>query len=261
MVLVSRQTIRECGKGLAVIVLLLLTWEGACLIIQNEYILPNLIDIFAVLAHPAMPVLGGQNLIMNTFVSVREVLLGFFCAAALAIPLGLLLGWSQEARAYLNPAVQILRPVPPIAWMPFAIAWFGIGIKSILFIIAIGAFFPILINTVEGVTGVQRRWIEVSEMFHASTFEKLRTVIFPGASPMIWTGLRVSFGVAWMCVVAAEMLPGTTAGLGFLIMYAYNLGQLQVIGAGMVIIGIIGLGADFFFRAGQARFFFWQGRE
>jgi NitT/TauT family transport system permease protein len=124
-----------------------------------------------------------------------------------------------------------------------------------------GAFFPILINTVDGVQGVRLRWIEVAETFHATTFEKLRTVILPGALPVIWTGLRVSFGVAWMCVVAAEMLPGTTAGLGYLIMYAYNLGQLQVIGAGMIIIGIIGLGADTLFRAGQERLFGWQGRE
>jgi len=258
---VLQQMAGEYAKGLAVLLLLLFVWELACQVIQNRYILPGLGDIIGVLAHPGMPVLGGQSLAINTFVSLREVLLGFSGAAALAIPLGLLLGWSPEIRAYLNPAIQILRPVPPIAWMPFAIAWFGIGINSVLFIIAIGAFFPILINTIDGVTGIQRHWVEVAQMFHATPSETLRTVVFPGALPHIWTGLRVSFGVAWMCVVAAEMLPGTTAGLGYLIMYAYNLGQLQVIGAGMVIIGIIGLGADLVFRAGQARFFSWQGRE
>ena len=261
MVLISKQSIREYGKGLAIIVLLLVVWQGAALVIQNNYILPNLGEIFTVLLHPDSPVLGGQTLIENTYVSLKEVLTGFFCAAAIAIPFGLLIGWSSEVRAYLNPVIQILRPVPPIAWMPFAIAWFGIGFNSILFIIGMGAFFPILINTVDGVQGDRLRWIEVAETFHATTFEKLRTVILPGALPVIWTGLRVSFGVAWMCVVAAEMLPGTTAGLGYLIMYAYNLGQLKVIGAGMIIIGIIGLGADTLFRAGQTRLFGWQGRE
>jgi NitT/TauT family transport system permease protein len=258
MVLISRQTLREYGKGLALIMLILAAWQGAALIIQNNYVLPQLGEILRVLLHPAEPVLGGASLIDNTWVSLREVLTGFFCAAALAIPLGLLIGGSQEVRAYLNPAVQILRPVPPIAWMPFAIAWFGIGFNSVLFIIAMGAFFPILINTVDGVQGVRQRWIEVADMFHATMPEKLRTVIIPGALPAIWTGLRVSFGVAWMCVVAAEMLPGTTAGLGFLIMYAYNLGQLQVIGAGMI---IIGLGADILFQAGQSRLVGWQGRD
>jgi NitT/TauT family transport system permease protein len=261
MVLISKQALRECGKGLALILILLAAWEVAALVIQNNYILPQLGEIFNVLFHPEQPVLGGASLIENTIVSLREVLTGFFCAAALAIPLGLFIGWSKEFRIYLNPAIQILRPVPPIAWMPFAIAWFGIGFDSILFIIAMGAFFPILINTIDGVQGIRQRWIEVAVMFHATPFEKIRTVVLPGALPTIWTGLRVSFGVAWMCVVAAEMLPGTTAGLGFLIMYAYNLGQLQVIGAGMIIIGIIGLGADVLFRAGQERLFYWQGRD
>jgi len=244
-----------------VIVLILVAWQGAAMVIQNNYILPEIGEIGGVLLSPVVPILGGQSLLANMLVSLREVLTGFFCAAALAIPLGLLIGWSAEVRAYLNPVIQILRPVPPIAWMPFAIAWFGIGFKSILFIIALGAFFPILINTVDGVERVQKRWIEVAEIFHATFFEKFRTVVIPGALPTIWTGLRVSFGVAWMCVVAAEMLPGTTAGLGFLIMYAYNLGQLQVIGAGMIVIGIIGIGADALFRAGQARLFGWQGRD
>ena len=261
MVLISKQKVREYGKGLAVIILLLVAWECAALVIDNNYILPSLTEIAEVLLHPAQPVLGGESLIANTLVSLKEVLTGFFCAAALAIPVGLLIGWSSEVQAYLNPAIQILRPIPPIAWMPFAIAWFGIGINSILFIIALGAFFPILINTVDGVRGIRVRWIEVAEMFHATTFEKLRTVVLPGAFPRIWTGMRVSFAIAWMCVVAAEMLPGTTAGLGFLIMYAYNLGQLDVIGAGMVVIGIIGLGADMLFRAGQARFFSWEGKD
>ena len=261
MVLISKQTIREYGKGLAVIVLFLVIWEVAAVIIDNNYILPSLGAIADVLLHPAQPVLGGESLIANTLVSLKEVLTGFLLAAALAIPIGLLIGWSSEAQAYLNPAIQILRPIPPIAWMPFAIAWFGIGINSILFIIVLGAFFPILINTIDGVLGIRVRWIEVAEMFHATTFEKMRTVIFPGSLPRIWTGLRVSFAIAWMCVVAAEMLPGTTAGLGFLIMYAYNLGQLDVIGAGMIVIGLIGLGADFLFRAGQARFFGWEGKE
>lgn len=261
MVLISRKTIREYGKGLAVIVLMLIVWECAAVVIHNNYILPSLGEIADVLLHPAEPVLGGASLIANTWVSLKEVLTGFLCAAVLAIPLGLLIGWSGEIQAYLNPAVQVLRPVPPIAWMPFAIAWFGIGINSILFIIVMGAFFPILINTIDGVQGIRIRWVEVAEMFHATTFEKLRTVVLPGALPRIWTGLRVSFAIAWMCVVAAEMLPGTTAGLGFLIMYAYNLGQLNVIGAGIVIIGIIGLGADMLFRAGQTRFFSWEGKE
>ncbi len=126
MVLISKQKVREYGKGLAIIILLLVAWECAALVIDNNYILPSLTEIADVLLHPLQPVLGGESLIANTMVSLKEVLTGFFCAAALAIPLGLLIGWSSEVQAYLNPAIQILRPIPPIAWMPFAIAWCGI---------------------------------------------------------------------------------------------------------------------------------------
>lgn len=253
--------LRNAGKGLLVIVIFLLAWEVAAIAIDNNYILPRLGTIFEVLIHPFVPVLGGLSLIGNALVSIREVLTGFFIAVLLAVPIGLFIGNSKSLNAYFNPIVQILRPVPPIAWMPFAIAWFGIGFHSIVFIIFMGAFFPLLVTTIDGVHGVRRQWIDVADMFRATRFEKVATVITPGAMPVIWTGLRVAFGVAWMCVVAAEMLPGASAGLGFLIMYAYNLGQLQVIGAGMVVIGIIGLGADFLFRAGQSRLFSWQGRD
>ncbi len=256
----NKQTISKIAKGLAVIILLLMIWEVAAIIINNNYILPRLGDIIWVLVHPLTSVLGGSSLVENAVVSLREVLTGFLCAVAVAVPIGLLIGNSKEVDSYLNPFIQMIRPVPPIAWMPFAIAWFGIGFKSIIFIIFMGAFFPILINTIDGVYGVRNQWTDVARMFRATSFEKIRTVVVPGALPVIWTGLRVAFAVAWMCVVAAEMLPGTSAGLGFMIMYAYNLGQLQVIGAGMVVIGIIGLGADGLFRAGQARFFHWQGR-
>lgn len=253
--------LREAGKGLVVILVLLVIWETAALVIQNNYIIPSLGEILSVLLHPAQPVLGGESLIADMMVSLQEVLTGFFLAAALAIPLGLLVGGSKEVFPYCNPIIQILRPVPPIAWMPFAIAWFGIGFRSIIFIIFMGSFFPVLINTIDGIQGVRRSWIDVADMLHAQWYEKALTVIIPGSLPTIWTGLRIAFGVAWMCVVAAEMLPGTSAGLGFLIMYAYNLGQLQVIGAGMVVIGLIGLFADIVFRAGQARLFAWQGKE
>jgi NitT/TauT family transport system permease protein len=261
MVHTHKQRIREYGKGLSIIFLLILAWGALALVIQNNFILPPLRDMLVVLLHPAEPVLGGASLMENTLVSLREVLTGFLAAAAIGIPLGLFIGSSANARSYLNPVIQILRPVPPIAWMPFAIAWFAIGFQSVIFIIFMGAFFPILISTTDAVQGVRRQWVDVAVMFKATDLERMTTVIVPGALPVTWSGLRVAFGVAWMCVVAAEMLPGTSAGLGFLIMYAYNLGQLQVIGAGMIIIGLIGLSADALFQVVQFKFFAWRGRD
>ena len=258
---ITRSTLNQTGKGLVLILLILVLWEAAALITQNSYIFPGLDEIASVLLHPAAPVLGGSSLIANAVASIQKVLTGFFCAAAVAIPAGLLIGYSAGLYSSFNPAIQIIRPVPPIAWMPFAIAWFGIGVQSVVFIIFMGALFPVLITTIDAVHGVRRQWLDVAAMFRATVAERLITVIVPGSLPVIWTGLRVAFGVAWMCVVAAEMLPGTSQGLGFLIMYAYNLGQLQVIGAGMVVIGLIGLGADVLFRFVQTTYLSWQGRE
>jgi NitT/TauT family transport system permease protein len=145
--------------------------------------------------------------------------------------------------------------------MPLAIAWLQIGAGSMIFIIFLGAFFPLLLATMDGVRGVRDTWCEVAESLGATKFETFTTVVLPGAMPVIWNGCRIAFGIAWMCVVAAEMLPGTTAGLGFLIMYAYNLGQIQIIVAGMVIIGIIGIGVDGIFRAVDKTYLSWRALE
>ena len=248
-------------KGIAIPVLIVVIWQVLSVSINNSFILPGWNEIIPILIHPMDPLYGGASLYENSIVSLQRVFTGFLLAVVLAIPLGLVCGWSKSAEDYVNPIIQILRPVPPIAWMPLAIAWFKIGFGSLTFIILIGSFFPILISTIEGVRAIRIRWLEVAETLGATTGEKFKTVVIPGALPSIWTGLRLAFGVAWMCLVAAEMLPGTSAGLGYLIMYAYNLGQIQVIIAGMIVIGVIGIVSDYLFRLGQARLFSWQGKE
>ena len=244
--------------GIASLAVVAILWQAvADLVVANPFVLPSFTDVVSAF----IDLLGSGRLLADLITSLKHFAIGIGAAFLLGVPIGIIMGWFRVADAIIDPIIEVLRPIPPLAWIPFAIIWFGLTPLAAGFVIFIGAFFPILINTVDGVQGVRTRWIEVADMFHATTFERFRTVILPGALPMIWTGLRVSFGVAWMCVVAAEMLPGTTAGLGFLIMYAYNLGQLQVIGAGMIVIGLIGLLADTIFRAGQRRFFSWQGRD
>lgn len=253
--------LHKIAKGLFIPVIIIITWQVLSIIIDNTYILPGWEEIIPVLLHPFQPLFGGASLTENTIVSLQRVLSGFLLAVVLAISLGLICGWSKSIDEYFNPLFQVLRPVPPIAWMPLAIAWFKIGFGSLIFIIFIGSFFPVLISTIEGVRGVRIRWLEVAQTMGATTSEKFLTVILPGALPSIWTGLRLAFGVAWMCLVAAEMLPGTSAGIGYLIMYAYNLGQIQVIVAGMIVIGFIGIVSDYLFKFAQARLFSWQGKE
>jgi len=243
--------------------LILIGWELVAILVNNEFILPKLESIFMILMDPASSayMLGTGSLIDNAMASITRIALGFLLAAAIAIPLGIGMGRSQMIHDFFDSTVQVLRPIPPLAWVPLALAWFKIGITSVVFIISVGAFFPILLNTIDGVNGVKKTWIEVASNLGSSERQMMAKVILPGSAPTIWTGLRVGFGVAWMCVIAAEWMPGTTVGLGYLILYAYNFGQINVVVAGMVVIGIIGIAFDFLFKKVENRWFMWRGLE
>ncbi|HVP96699.1 ABC transporter permease [Methanoregula sp.] len=247
--------------GLVLPILLIIGWEVAAIIVNNPFFLPKLETVIPLLLSPFSDILGTGSLVENALVSIERVVLGFVLAAVIAIPLGIGMGRFAVLNDFFDTTIELLRPVPPLAWVPLALAWFKIGIVSIVFIIFIGAVFPILLNTVDGVRGVKNTWIEVSTTLGASERQVLTKVILPGAAPTIWTGLRVGFGISWMCVVAAEILPGPTSGLGYLIMYAYNLGQINVIIAGIIVIGLIGLIVDQGFRAVEKRWFGWRGLE
>jgi NitT/TauT family transport system permease protein len=171
------------------------------------------------------------------------------------------MGRSNTVHNLFDGIIAVFRPIPPLAWVPLSLAWLKIGIGSMVFIIAIGAFFPILLNTVDGVRGVKKTWLEAVTMLGAGEKDLLSRVIIPGAAPTIWTGLRVGFGIAWMCVVAAEMLPGANTGLGNLIMYAYSWGQVQVVIAGMIAIGLIGICIDTVFKEVENKKFSWRRLE
>ncbi|MFY9749903.1 MAG: ABC transporter permease [Methanoregula sp.] len=247
--------------GLVLPVLLIIGWEVAAIIVNNPFFLPKLETVIPVLLSPFSDILGTGSLVENALVSIERVVLGFALAAAVAIPLGIGMGRFAVLNDFFDVTLELLRPVPPLAWVPLALAWFKIGIVSIVFIIFIGAIFPILLNTVDGVRGIKNTWVEVSTTLGASERQILTKVVLPGAAPTIWTGLRVGFGISWMCVVAAEILPGPTSGLGYLIMYAYNLGQINVIIAGIIVIGLIGLAVDQGFKAVEKRWFGWRGLE
>lgn len=249
--------------GLILPVLLIIGWEVIAIAINNPFYLPRIESVIPLLLNPFSTdfTLGTGSLADNALISIERVLIGFGIAAVVAIPFGIGMGRSTRINDFFDSTLEMLRPVPPLAWIPLALAWFRLGIASIVFIIFIGSFFPVLLNTIDGVRGVKKTWIEVGTTLGASEWQVLLKTIVPGAAPTIWTGLRVGFGIAWMCVVAAEILPGPTSGLGYLIMYAYNLGQMNVIIAGMITIGLIGLAADLVFRLVENRFFLWRGLD
>jgi NitT/TauT family transport system permease protein len=243
---------------IALPILIIISWAILAWFIDNPFILPTIESVLDVLLHPFADILGSGSLMENALVSLTRVIIGFAVAIALAVPLGIGMARSVKIYDFFDSAVQIFRPIPPLAWVPLALAWFRIGLASMVFIIAIGAFFPILLNTLDGVKGVKRTWIEAAHTLGAGETQILSKVIIPGAAPTIWTGLRVGFGIGWMCVVAAEMMPGTSSGIGYLIINSYNWGQVNVIIAGIIVIGIIGLGVDFVFKFVERKKFMWR---
>ncbi len=241
--------------------LVLIGWEIAAILINNAYILPKVENVLVVFLTPFADTFGCGSIVENSITSIYRVSLGFIIAAVIAVPVGILLGRYAVLEQFSDGLIQILRPIPPIAWVPLSLAWFGIGLNSIVFIIVIGCIFPILVNTIDGVKRVKKSWLETARIYQASEAQVLTKVLVPAAGPAIWSGLRVGFGIAWMSVVAAEMLPGTVSGLGYLILYTYNWGQVQMVIAGMIAIGIIGIFMDQFFQYVQKRKFGWEALD
>jgi NitT/TauT family transport system permease protein len=190
--------------------------------------------------------------------SLFRVTWGFALAVVTAVPLGLLLGYSARAQWALGPIVQLLRPISPLAWIPIAILWFGVGDGAAIFLIFLGAFFPLLLATAEGVRAVPLVHLRAGRNFGLSARELLLSVLLPAAAPQLWLGARLALGVGWLVVVAAEML-AVNSGLGFLIVDARNAGnRYDLVLAGMVTIGVLGLLLDWTMRtvadrAGVAR--------
>jgi NitT/TauT family transport system permease protein len=243
---------------IALPLVIIITWAVLSVVINNPFILPDIGSVLEVLVRPFSDIQGSGSLISNAMTSLGRVMLGFFIACLLAIPLGIGMGRSGRLHDFFDSAVQMFRPIPPLAWVPLALVWFRIGLTAMVFIIAIGAFFPILLNTLDGVKGIKKTWIEAAETLGAKESQVLTKVILPGAAPTIWTGLRVGFGIAWMCVVAAEMMPGTNSGIGYLIINSWYWSQVNVIIAGIIVIGIIGIGVDSIFKFIERKKFMWR---
>jgi NitT/TauT family transport system permease protein len=180
--------------------------------------------------------------------SLMRVGAGFGLAVLLAIPLGLWMGWVHGAFVTLNPLFQILRPISPIAWIPIAILWFGVGNASPIYLIFIASVFPMIVQTTAGVHTIEKRFLRAADNFGVTRKKLFLQVVFPATLPQIIVGMRIGLGVAWLVVVAAEMI-ALRSGLGYLIIDSRNAGnRYDLVIAGMIIIGLIGLALDGFMR-------------
>jgi len=242
-------------KNLGLLLVLLLMWQ-----FTSSYLLDR---TTAVLLPPPSAVISAFWEMIQTgelFIHLRDSLkreMVAFVWALSAVPLAIAMGWSNTINEQVDPLIEVLRPVPPLAWIPLSILWFGIGDIQNQFIIFLGMFFPILLNTYAGVKNIEPNIIRAARCLGASEMRILRRIVMRAALPQIITGIRVGLGVGWMALVAAELV-GANSGLGFLINDARTLLRTDIVIVGMITIGIVGLIIDRTIRVTGRRMMPWS---
>ncbi|RLB24552.1 MAG: ABC transporter permease [Deltaproteobacteria bacterium] len=242
-------------------VFLLFLWQLLSYVgVIPSYLLPSPIRIifgFKDLMFVGMP--PEHLLYDHARYSLYRVAYGFGIACLVGIPLGLIMGWSERIRALIGPLIELVRPIPPLAWIPIAILWFGIGIKSAAFIIFLGTFFPILLNTISGVVAINPIFLDAARSLNAKEKDIFFKVLIPGSIPSIFLGMRIGMGIGWMTLVAAEFTGVKEGyGLGYMIMTARDIQRPDEIIAGMLVIGIIGLFINWAFGALESKIVRWR---
>jgi NitT/TauT family transport system permease protein len=206
--------------------------------------------------------LAGKGLLWSYIAdSLYRVTSGYLAAVLVGVPFGLALGWSHLLARALNPLIQMLRPISPLAWMPLAVIWFGVSDLAPIFLIFLAALFPVLLSTMNGVRNVPAVYIQAGRNFGLGPAALIGRVVLPAVLPGILGGLRIAFGVAWLVLVAAEMI-AVDSGLGYLIIDARNAGKrYDLVVGGMLLIGVIGLLLDTLLRrAERLQFVRWAFR-
>ena len=233
---------------IVIIIFWFLITEIFCIV--DPYILPSPYTVLT----SAWDLIVSGKLLTNTIDSLFKVFGGLILAGVVAIPLGILLGWYKTLEDICSFVISILRPIPPIAWIPFSILWFGIGTLPAIFIIFVGCVFPILVYTIDGVKRTDKVLIESAQTLGASDRKVLTRVVLPSVVPYIVSGLKVGVGIALMCTISAEMI-GSSSGLGHMILQATSRFDPGTTVVGMIIIGLIGLILDHIFGLAEKRIF------
>lgn len=238
------------------IILEICTFYG--IIPQHIFPSPHRIAVGIIeLSSSGMP--PGYRLLNHFTASLIRVFVGFSAAFIVSFPLGILMGRYGIMNRYLSPIIESLRPVPPLAWLPISVLWFGLGIVSKSFLIFLGAFFPLLSNTILGASSVEKEIVEGAITLGAKERDILVKIIIPASLPYVFTGARIGMGIGWMTLVAAE-LTGVKSGfgLGYMIMTARDLQRIDLVFSGMAVIGITGLLIDLLVRVFENRVLRWK---
>lgn len=235
-------------------VILVLIWQ---LLSELGFIKPITLPPPGKVAGSFVELIGNGQLFKHIGISILRVLEGFGLAAVTGILLGIGIGLSRLLDRLTDFMIQLLKPIPPIAWIPLAILWFGIGEASKIYIIFLGAFFPILVNVLDGIRQTDNKFVELGKVLEVNRKKFIRQIVIPGALPAVMTGLRVGLGVAWMCVVAAELI-AATQGIGYMINDARQLSQPDIVLVGMITIGVIGKLMDDLLKKVEKRLVVWK---
>ncbi len=231
---------RSWWLGLSAFLLILAAWEvlARC----SGWSVQTFPDPLTVVLS-MLELIGNGTLLRHTVASLFRVTAGFYLAVLLGVPLGILLGRISMLWAFLNPVIQFLRPISPLAWIPLAMLWFGIGDPPAIFLIFLASFFPMVVSTTIAVHNINPIYFQVAANFNFSRKEIIARLIFPAIIPEVVTALRLTVTIAWLVVVAAEMI-AVRSGLGYLILDARNALRMDYVMDGMIVIGLIGLVLD-----------------
>ena len=260
-------------------VVLLIIWQIAAVRFNQPWIFPPVTRVFEQLSHPLQDHYACGSLLGNTLVSLLRVIIGFTLAAVVGVTLGVLTGSAPFLRGLLEPLIEILRPLCPIAWLPFAVVIFKLktlpqlfGMDythsiwdevqlGMIFVLFMGGFFPIFTNTLDGVRGVRRNYVCLARSLGAGGRQLFFHVYLPASMPMILTGLRQGIGLCWFVIIAAEMMAGADSGIGYLLIYAADQSAMDVVIAAMLIIGVTGAILNVIMRYSMRTLVSWQPKE
>ncbi len=200
---------------------------------------------FWVFGNPAAKMMDAYSAswLPTVLYSSQRVVEGYLLGLCVAAPLGIIVGWSTLASRLIDPSIQGIRPIPITAWIPFAIAWFGIEDANAIFLVSLSAFFPIFINTTHGARDINKNLVRAARMMGASDWQLLMRVILPNALPSVFTGMRLGIGYAWTVLVVAEMI-SVKAGVGYVLWDAYYIARMEIVVADMITVGLLGFLSD-----------------
>ena len=278
----KKTKLAEVAGSLILPALFLIIWSIAAERISRSAVLPSIGLVLDNFVNALDNFIGLGSIPRNIVYSLVRVLLGYSVGVLVAVPLGLLMGYFRPVRVFFENFLVLFKPIPAIAWQPLVLGWFGVGSIarvmhlppgpafavwdnykiSMIFLIALGTFYPVWANVMFGVSTVRKTYIESVKVLGASEKDIFFRVLSPAAAPNMINGLRMGLTSAWICLVSAEMLPGSMCGVGYLITHAYELARMDLVITGMICIGVIGALLDGIFRVISNRCFAWfsQGK-